>query len=220
MVCTDALGQLGTKRRCGISLCVCILSDLIILAIYWPRIGDALKNPFIAIIESLEPTHNFTEEKNVSQDSNVSLPKINSSTTDYWNVQNKPGVARMLYHFVATLLYLGYTIVNIIILTNTIAKLYYKIEDLSIVSRKYKILRPFIFDAKSRLARWYFILVIFLHLLICMDDVLISHTVGFKLRLTSFAWKLSDKLPYFYTKQFLTSSTACFLYSFFLYQQL
>ena len=181
MKCPNSLGLLGTKRRCGISLCVYIVSDFIILCIYWSRIGDALKNPIIAIIESLEPKYEQTEARNVPQYSNSSLQNINSSTPVYWDEDDRPGVGRMIYHFAATLLYLAYMSVNILILSTTIIKLHYRIENFSTATKENRFLRIFIFDVKSRLARWYFITVILLHMIICMDDMLISHSVGFKL---------------------------------------
>ena len=181
MKCPDSLGLLGTKRRCGISLCVFIISDFIILCIYWSRIGDALKNPILAIIESLEPEYEQTEARSVPQYSNLSLQNINATTSKYWDENNRPGVGRMIYHFTATLLYLAYMSVNILILSNTVVRLHYRIEDFSSTTKENSFLRIFIFDVKSRLARWYFFSVIFLHLVICMDDMLISHSVGFKL---------------------------------------
>ena len=125
MVCPDSLGLLGTKRRCGICLCVCIISDFLVLGIYWSRIGDALKNPFIAISESLQSDHEFVEAINLSQHLNASAQTIKTNTTDYWDENNRPGVGRMIYHFCATLLYLGYTSVNVVILLNTIIKVLY-----------------------------------------------------------------------------------------------
>ena len=181
MVCPDSLGLLGTKRRCGICLCVCIISDFLVLGIYWSRIGDALKNPFIAISESFQSDHEFVEAINLSQHLNASAQTIKTNTTDYWDENNRPGVGRMIYHFCATLLYLGYTSVNVMILSNTIIKLHYRIKEFSQRTRENKFLQFFIFDGKSRLARWYFVSVIILFLLICMDDVLISHSIGYKL---------------------------------------
>ena len=67
------------------------------------------------------------------------------------------------------------------IVSNTIIKLHYRIKEFSQTTRENKFLQFFIFNGKSRLARWYFVSVIILHLLICMDDVLISHSVGYKL---------------------------------------
>ena len=181
MVCPDSIGLLGTKRRCGICLCVCIISDFLVLVIYWSRIGDALKNPFIAIIESLQPDHGFAEAINLPQHLNASAQTIKTNATDYWDENNRPGVGRMIYHFGATLLYLGYTSVNLMILSNTLIKLCYRIDEFSQTTRENKLLRFFIFYGKSRLARWYFVTVIILFLLICMDDVLISHSIGYKL---------------------------------------
>ena len=181
MKCPNSLGLLGTKRRCGISLCVYIISDFIILCMYWSRIGDALKNPILAIIESLDPKYEQTEARNVPQYSNSSVQNINSSTPVYWDEDDRPGVGRMTYHFAATLLYLAYMSVNILILSTTIIKLHYRIENFSTATKENRFLRIFIFDVKSRLARWYFITVILLHMIICMDDMLISHSVGFKL---------------------------------------
>ena len=165
MKCPNSLGLLGTKRRCGISLCVYIVSDFIILCIYWSRIGDALKNPIIAIIESLEPKYEQTEARNVPQYPNSSLQNINSSTPVYWDEDDRPGVGRMIYHFAATLLYLAYMSVNILILSTTIIKLHYRIENFSTATKENRFLRIFIFDVKSRLARWYFITVILLHMI-------------------------------------------------------
>ena len=147
----------GTKRSCGICLCMCILSDVIILAIYWNRLGEAICNPIIAIIRSLKESNS-----SAIQDS------------------DEPAVGRMIYHFLGSLLYIAYTFINIIVLTNTIVQLYYLKRSISWNPSKYRFLRPFIF-AESQLSKCYFITVMALLLLICMDDVLISHTVGYKL---------------------------------------
>ena len=179
-------GPLGTRKRCGIALCICIFSDLIILGIYWTRIGDALQNPFHAIIESLHQNDTQSESDALqTKYANASI-HINGSDPNQDHVgidrPQPPKVGRMVYHFAATIMYLCYTTMNIIILTNTIFKLYYmKHATPSWNPSSYRILRPFIFDVNSRIARWYFVAVIFLHLIICMDDVLISHTVGFRL---------------------------------------
>merc|ERR1719422_2732528 len=98
---------------------------------YWSRIGDALKNPFIAISKSLHPDHEVAEAMDLSHHLNASAQTIKTNATDYWDENNRPGVGRMIYHFGATLLYLGYTSVNLMILSNTITKLYYRIEEFS-----------------------------------------------------------------------------------------
>ena len=150
----------GTKRKCGICLCICIFSDIIILAIYWNKIGDAIRNPFIAIINSLE--------------------QKNSNEAQQWG-DDKPDVGRIIYHFGGTLLYVGYTSMNIILLMNNIVGLYYLNRTSSWNPNHNRFLRPFIFKLKGRFGKAYFMMVIVLHLIICMDDVLISHTIGYKL---------------------------------------
>ena len=177
MACPDELGPFGTKRRCGIALCTCIVSDLIILILYWSRIGDALQNPFIAIIESLKNESNTTIHF-----LNNSLSRNTSNGNTYFEYRDTPTVGRMIYHFAGTVLYIGYTCMNIKILVNAIIKFYYMHHTIPTWNPlDYRVLQPFIFDCKGRMAKWYFLTVIVLHLIICMDDVLIRHAIGFKL---------------------------------------
>ena len=185
MAWPDELGPFGTKRRCGISLCICIFSDFIILAIYWSRIGEALQSPVLAIIESLEtddPKEHAETIKWYDNGSAIILQQNNSSPPKpWWDTAENPSVGRIIYHFAGALLYIGYTSMNIIIILNTIIRLCYMDRNLSWNPPKYKILQPFLFDMKGKMARWYFVTVILLHLIVCMDDILISHAVGYKL---------------------------------------
>jgi hypothetical protein len=185
MAWPDELGPFGTKRRCGISLCICIFSDFIILAIYWSRIGEALQNPVVAIIKSLEKDYPREQAETIQSYDNGSaiiLQQNNSSSPKpWWDAAENPSVGRIIYHFAGALSYIGYTLMNTIIILNTIIRLCYMDRNLSWNPPKYKILQPFIFDMKGKMARWYCVTVLLLHLIICMDDILISHAVGYKL---------------------------------------
>ena len=128
MAWPDHLGPFGTKRRCGVALCICIFTDLIILAIYWNRIGDALENPVRAIIKSVgkDPKGPAEIIKWNNNGSSEILPQNDSSTTrPWWDTDENPSVGRLLYHFAGALLYICYTSMNSIILLNTIARIYY-----------------------------------------------------------------------------------------------
>ena len=185
MAWPDELGPFGTKRRCGICLCICIVSDFIILAIYCTRIGDALQNPVLAIIESLEEGYAKEQGEIIKwyyNGSTVILQQNNASPfKPWWDKGERPSVGRIIYHFAGALLYIGYTLMNTKIIINTITRLYYMDRNLVWNRPKHKILQPFIFDMKGKMAQWYFVTVVLLHLLVWMDNMLISHAVGYHL---------------------------------------
>ena len=161
------------KRRCGITVCVCIVTDFIILILYWRKIVDALRNPFLAMFESLGQK-NLNEQYDIFQHfQKTDLSRNNSNENPGWVHKDTPTVGRMIYHFGGAVMYIGYTSMNIKLLINVIIKLYYMNRPApSLNPADYRILRPFIFDCQGRMEYCYGMTLVVLHILIFLDEIM------------------------------------------------
>ena len=181
------------KRRCGITVCVCIVTDFIILILYWRKIVDALRNPFLAMFESLGQK-NLNEQYDIFQHFHkIDLSRNNSNENPGWVHKDTPTVGRMIYHFGGAVMYIGYTSMNIKLLMNVIIKLYYMNRPApSFNPADYRTLRPFIFDCQGRMEYCYGMTLVVLHILIFLDEIIFSSAVGLKLPFNElFLWGLT-----------------------------
>ena len=179
--------------------------ELLVIALYWRRIVDALINPFIAIVQHIQP-ENSTSTLGFNH---FTLQTNDNSSFMYWEF-NTPSTWQLIYHFPTTLMYLYYILLMIPISINVIVSLFYSYTDFEYEVSSF-LNRYMLYDKYDRRGPTKFLIFLLITALISFfDGIFLSWaTTGKTMVRLPFNWFVFDVLKAF-TECFVKSWAVIF----------